>query len=470
MVSGPTVRGAEILRPGLRTTGHRADAREQLPEAERLHDVVVRAELEPDDAVDLVAARGHDDDRHLGARPQPPAHLEPVDVGQAEIEQHDVVVLRGERRRAGRGAATSRPSRSSPRASGTAIASSSSTISTRTATPSHSAPTAIVHDPLVRILELHGPALERRSLRWTSTTRHPRPEDHTHGSTEEARHRRSGLTHRHGRGHRRSDRAWASSASPTTARTSASSARSTRPTSLDDDTTTSTLRPRGDDAPTTPVTTSATTTASTRPGHDANDDHGDDRVGTTATTTNTVPEANDDHGDNRGRILGLGRRHAVPARRTADRDRPAPVTTATMTDPDLAARAAALAARSGSRPSGRRGRRRHPAAASRIVAAGSERHGAVRPHRRSHAAQLRRRPSPSARPAVARERRRRPSPTPAAVPAAATARLPASRRGAGPAAASADRAGTPTTAATAALRRRRPSAPPPAPSRSTKTS
>ena len=68
----------------------RTDARDELTEPERLDDVVVRAELEPDDAVDLVAARGDDDDRHVRLGTQLAAQVEPVEVGQTEIEQDDV--------------------------------------------------------------------------------------------------------------------------------------------------------------------------------------------------------------------------------------------------------------------------------------------------------------------------------------------------------------------------------------------
>ena len=47
---------------------------------ERLRHVVVRAELETDDPVGLLAPRGQEDDREVGARPDPAAELEPVDA------------------------------------------------------------------------------------------------------------------------------------------------------------------------------------------------------------------------------------------------------------------------------------------------------------------------------------------------------------------------------------------------------
>ena len=115
---------------------HRADASDQLAEAERLHDVVVGAELEPDDTVDLVAARGDDDDRHVGSR----AQLR----GRDRTRRRREAPGRAARHRTRWSSkdpraspprsqcATSKPSRSRPRTSGDAIDSSSSTRSTRT--------------------------------------------------------------------------------------------------------------------------------------------------------------------------------------------------------------------------------------------------------------------------------------------------------------------------------------------------
>ena len=138
IVSGPTVSRRELVGSRLRPARHRADAGEQLAEAERLHDVVVGAELEPDDAVDLVAARRDDDDRHVRRGAEPAAHLEAVDVRQPEVEQHDVVVLRRRARlRPSRRARPRAPPARAHAPAGSAIASSSSTISTRTGTPSH---------------------------------------------------------------------------------------------------------------------------------------------------------------------------------------------------------------------------------------------------------------------------------------------------------------------------------------------
>src|SRR5688572_21553636 len=82
---------AARLRPFAPQRG--AAARGELLHAEGLHHVVVGAHLEPEDAVHLVRARGHDDDRHVGGRLLPadhPAHLEPVHAGQVQVEEHQV--------------------------------------------------------------------------------------------------------------------------------------------------------------------------------------------------------------------------------------------------------------------------------------------------------------------------------------------------------------------------------------------
>jgi hypothetical protein len=73
----------------------RTHAQRQLTRAEGLGDVVVRAGLEADQAVGLVAEGGQHDhrDRPLGA--QPAAHLEAVHAGQHEVEDDEVGWLLG---------------------------------------------------------------------------------------------------------------------------------------------------------------------------------------------------------------------------------------------------------------------------------------------------------------------------------------------------------------------------------------
>src|SRR4051812_35845941 len=66
------------------------DAGGHLAGAERLDDVVVGAELEPDHAVGLLAAGGQHDDRHLGLPPDLAADVVARAVGEHEVEQDEV--------------------------------------------------------------------------------------------------------------------------------------------------------------------------------------------------------------------------------------------------------------------------------------------------------------------------------------------------------------------------------------------
>src|SRR5207244_398624 len=73
-----------------------AHAGHQLARAERLRHVVVAAELEPEDTVDLLVLRGEKDDRHLRAAPQPPADLGAVELRHHDVEDDQVGRLAGE--------------------------------------------------------------------------------------------------------------------------------------------------------------------------------------------------------------------------------------------------------------------------------------------------------------------------------------------------------------------------------------
>ena len=86
IVCGPSSTGAVAARP----PRDGPDAGGQLAHAERLGDVVVGAELEAQDAVELVAARRQHDDGDLRAGLHLAEDVAAVDVGQAEVEQHDV--------------------------------------------------------------------------------------------------------------------------------------------------------------------------------------------------------------------------------------------------------------------------------------------------------------------------------------------------------------------------------------------
>ena len=82
------------LRVGARVQApqHGVDARHELGRRERLDDVVVGAQAQPDDAVGLLAARGQQDDRRAVAVVLAHAahHLEPIDAGQHEVEHDEV--------------------------------------------------------------------------------------------------------------------------------------------------------------------------------------------------------------------------------------------------------------------------------------------------------------------------------------------------------------------------------------------
>ena len=67
------------------------DACDEFGQPEGLGHVVVGTGVETDDDVHLLGACGeHDDGQLRGSRPSPPAHVEPVDVGQREVEQQQL--------------------------------------------------------------------------------------------------------------------------------------------------------------------------------------------------------------------------------------------------------------------------------------------------------------------------------------------------------------------------------------------
>ena len=114
-----------------RAPQHRPDPRDHLAGAERLDDVVVGAELEPDDPVGLLAARREDDDRDARRRAQLAADVEPGAVREPDVEQDEVGAGRPSLARAPSATVCAisvwKPSRSSASASGVVIDSSSST-------------------------------------------------------------------------------------------------------------------------------------------------------------------------------------------------------------------------------------------------------------------------------------------------------------------------------------------------------
>ena len=70
---------------------HRAQPRQQLARRERLADIIVGAELEPDHAIGLVAARGQHDDRDAVAGiAQPAQDRQPIEPGHHHVEQDGI--------------------------------------------------------------------------------------------------------------------------------------------------------------------------------------------------------------------------------------------------------------------------------------------------------------------------------------------------------------------------------------------
>ena len=72
---------------------HGADAAAELPDQERLRDVVVRAELEPEHLVELVVAGREHDDRNRALGPESLADLETVDLREHDVEHDEVDLL-----------------------------------------------------------------------------------------------------------------------------------------------------------------------------------------------------------------------------------------------------------------------------------------------------------------------------------------------------------------------------------------
>ena len=82
-----------VAARGIGATEEGADAQHELAHAERLHDVIVGADLEADDAIDLLALRrthDHGDVASALGVAEPAADLGAREVGQHEIE-HDHV-------------------------------------------------------------------------------------------------------------------------------------------------------------------------------------------------------------------------------------------------------------------------------------------------------------------------------------------------------------------------------------------
>ena len=83
----PAARGVGQI--AIRPSQQRLDPAHELAQPEGLRQVVVGSQLQADHLVDLVAARRQHQDRSLGAgRAQAPEHLEAIDAGQPDVEDH----------------------------------------------------------------------------------------------------------------------------------------------------------------------------------------------------------------------------------------------------------------------------------------------------------------------------------------------------------------------------------------------
>lgn len=70
----------------------RAHPRQQLPDAERLGDVVVAPGVQAGDGVQFTRLRGEEHHRHVGpGRARPAADLEPIEAGKADVQHQQVV-------------------------------------------------------------------------------------------------------------------------------------------------------------------------------------------------------------------------------------------------------------------------------------------------------------------------------------------------------------------------------------------
>src|SRR6202040_4383821 len=76
---------------------HGSNARQKLPKAERLGDIVIGAEFQPDHPVDLVAPiAGSDNHRNIGARPDLAQQVEPILLVKPQIENDEIKLAFGQ--------------------------------------------------------------------------------------------------------------------------------------------------------------------------------------------------------------------------------------------------------------------------------------------------------------------------------------------------------------------------------------
>src|SRR6185295_15588660 len=101
--AGPRLRGSGTLGrgsgavvgrgDGFAPAQHGADAREQLARAEGFGEVVVGAQFQAGDPVDLLALAGQHDDRQARAAAQRARERKTVFAGQLDVEHHEIHLL-----------------------------------------------------------------------------------------------------------------------------------------------------------------------------------------------------------------------------------------------------------------------------------------------------------------------------------------------------------------------------------------
>ena len=89
--------GAGLLERAAAALQDRADPRHHLARAERLDHIIVAAELEAEHPVDLVVARGEEQDRQIVAGAQLAADVEAVHPRHVDVEHDEVGALRRDR-------------------------------------------------------------------------------------------------------------------------------------------------------------------------------------------------------------------------------------------------------------------------------------------------------------------------------------------------------------------------------------
>ena len=93
--------GCRLLALGAGAAQHRLHPLDQQALAERLVDVVVGAEVEAEDLVDLLVLGGQDDHRQVGGLAQAPQHLHAVHARHLHVEDGQVRRVALQRRQAG---------------------------------------------------------------------------------------------------------------------------------------------------------------------------------------------------------------------------------------------------------------------------------------------------------------------------------------------------------------------------------